>query len=70
MKATAKFDGGRNIARKVPSHLWEETIRFYRDAVSLKTIEHPPTEPQSMCFEFGVNQLWIDRVEGLSQAEL
>jgi len=64
------FAGGRNIAMKVPPHAWDATVRFYRDVVGLKVIERPPTVPPSVGFEFGANQLWIDRVVGLSQAEL
>jgi catechol 2,3-dioxygenase-like lactoylglutathione lyase family enzyme len=48
----------------------EATVRFYRDVVGLKVIEHAPTVPPSVGFEFGANQLWIDRVDGLSQAEI
>lgn len=62
-----KFTGGRNIAMKIPPHLWEATVRFYRDVVGLKEIKkHAP----AVGFEFGANQLWIDRVPGLSQAEV
>jgi len=70
MSAPVKFAGGRNIAMKVPPHLWEETVRFYRDVVGLRVIEKAPTVPPSVCFEFGANQLWIDRVDALSQAEV
>lgn len=69
-KAKVKFAGGRNIAMKVPPHLWETTVRFYRDVLALRVIEQAATVPQSVGFEFGANRLWIDRVEGLSQAEL
>ena len=62
-----KFAGGRNIAMKVPPHLWEATVHFYRDVLGLKSLDnHLP----NVGFEFGANQLWIDRVDGLSQAEL
>jgi len=70
MSTRAKFSGGRNIAMKVPPHLWNETVRFYRDVIGLKVIEHAPTTPPSVGFEFGTNRLWIDRVDGLSQAEM
>jgi catechol 2,3-dioxygenase-like lactoylglutathione lyase family enzyme len=66
MNAKAKFAGGRNIAMKVPPHIYETTVHFYRDVLGLKTIE---THSPSVGFEFGSNQLWIDRVPGLSQAE-
>ena len=70
MNTKVKFAAGRNIAMKVPPHLWEATVQFYRDVVGLKIIEHAPTVPPSVCFEFGANQLWIDRVDGFSQAEI
>ena len=64
---TPSFAGGRNIAMKVPPHQWEATVAFYRDVLGLKLLEnHLP----NVGFEFGSNQLWIDRVEGMSQAEL
>ncbi|MGH9197067.1 MAG: hypothetical protein ACRD1T_15175 [Acidimicrobiia bacterium] len=67
MTKHAKFSGGRNIAMKVPPHLYETTVRFYRDVLGLKEItKHAP----SVGFEFGANNLWIDRVPALSQAEI
>lgn len=67
MKSKPKFKGGRNIAMKVPPHQYGETVRFYRDILGLKQIEkHLP----SVCFEFGRNQLWIDKVPSMSQAEM
>lgn len=65
------FAGGRNIAMKVPPHLWETTVQFYRDILGLKEIDNPSQSgPPSVGFEFGANRLWIDRVSGVSQAEL
>jgi hypothetical protein len=62
-----QFSGGRNIAMKVPPHQWEATVQFYRDVIGLKQLDnHLP----HVVFEFGANQLWIDRVEALSQAEI
>jgi catechol 2,3-dioxygenase-like lactoylglutathione lyase family enzyme len=65
-----KFAAGRNIAMKVPPHEWEATIEFYRDVVGMKIIEQSQAVPTSICFDFGENRLWIDRVDGLSQAEV
>ena len=63
---TVKFAAGRNIAMKVPPHLYETTIEFYRDVLGLKELtNHAP----SVGFEFGSNNLWIDRVPGISQSE-
>jgi hypothetical protein len=65
-----KFEGGRNIAMKVPPHLWEQTVGFYRDTAGLEVIKEQSTEIESVCFRFGANQLWIDKVPTLSQSEL
>lgn len=67
MAKNATFTAGRNIAMKVPPHLFDATVQFYRDVLGFKTIEkHPP----SVGFEFGGNNLWIDRVPSISQAEI
>jgi hypothetical protein len=62
---------GRNIAMKVPPHLWDETVRFYRDVIDLPVVDNPSEQgPPSIGFEFGASYLWIDRVAGMSQAEI
>jgi catechol 2,3-dioxygenase-like lactoylglutathione lyase family enzyme len=61
------FAAGRNIAMKVPPHAYEATIQFYRDVLGLPEIT---THAPSVGFEFGANNLWIDRVPGISQAEI
>jgi hypothetical protein len=67
MNAKTTFSAGRNIAMKVPPHQYEVSIRFYRDVLHLKEItKHSP----AVGFEFGTNNLWIDRVPGISQAEV
>ena len=67
MTKQAKFSAGRNIAMKVPPHQYDATIHFYRSVLGLKEItEHAP----AIGFEFGSNNLWIDRVPGMSQAEI
>lgn len=69
--SSVSFDGGRNIAMKVPPHQWEQTVRFYRETLGLRQLDNPfDSGPQSVGFEFGANRLWIDRVPGVSQAEL
>ncbi|MFX0033695.1 MAG: VOC family protein [Candidatus Hodarchaeota archaeon] len=62
-----KIRGGRNIAIKVPFHLYNQTIEFYRDILGLKVIEETRNGFQ---FKFGEVNLYIDKVEHLSQAEL
>lgn len=66
MSNSLKFVAGRNIAMKVPPHVYDDTVRFYRDVLGFREIsEYQP----SVVFEFGSNNLWIDCVAGLSQAE-
>ncbi len=63
-----RFAGGRNIAMKVPPHQHAATVDFYRDVLGLEVL---PSEAQdSVCFAFGANRLWIDKVATVSQAEL
>jgi catechol 2,3-dioxygenase-like lactoylglutathione lyase family enzyme len=67
MAAQPAFAGGRNIAMKVPPHEFEATVRFYREVLGLTEITK---HPSSVGFEFGSSNLWIDRVPGISQAEI
>jgi hypothetical protein len=67
MTAKAKLAPGRNIAMKVPPHLYDATVGFYRDTVGLEQIEE--LKP-AVGFRFGPMQLWIDKVPAMSQAEL
>ena len=65
------FTPGRNLAMKVPSHEYEETVAFYRDILSLQEIDGEcQSSTESNRFEFGDKVLWIDRVPALSQSEL
>lgn len=67
MTRKPSFAAGRNIAMKVPPHQYEATVAFYRNVLGLKEItRHAP----AVGFEFGSNNLWIDRVPAMSQAEL
>ena len=66
MTEKPKFSAGRNIAMKVPPHLHEATVRFYRDTLGFEEVER---QGESIGFRFGSNTLWIDRVPGMSQAE-
>ena len=68
--AGVTYSGGANLAMKVPAHLWDATVSFYRDTLGLEELEPFTGTPPSVGFVFGVNRLWIDRVVGMSQAEL
>ncbi|MCZ4273006.1 hypothetical protein [Maritalea porphyrae] len=62
-----KIEPGKNIAMKVPSFKWAETVSFYRDKVGLRQTHKTPN---SIAFEFGAMTLWIDRVEKQSQTDI
>ena len=65
------FEPGRNIAMKVPVHEYEATVAFYRDILGLKTVVSAHSEQNtSSRFEFGDKILWVDSVQGISQAEI
>lgn len=65
---SAMFEAGKNIAMKVPSHQYEATVRFYRDLLGFEQIGGPAGN--AVGFKFGGNNLWIDNVPGMSQAEI
>lgn len=65
---TRLFAGGKNIAMKVPPHQYDATVSFYRDILGLEHAESPGGD--AVGFKFGANNLWIDRVPAMSQAEL
>lgn len=65
------FQAGRNIAMKVPAHEYERTVAFYRDILGFPLLaDTPPGSAETAGFEFGDKVLWIDKVAGISQAEL
>jgi catechol 2,3-dioxygenase-like lactoylglutathione lyase family enzyme len=67
MNQPLNFQGGRNIAIKVPPHQHEATVRFYRDTLGLRVVKQ---DSGTVAFEFGAIQLWIDRVATASHAEV
>jgi hypothetical protein len=64
---TAKFNGGIDIAMKVPPHQYEAMVAFYRDVVGLTPITD---KAPAIGFEFGPTKLWLDEAPGMSQAEI
>ena len=66
-----EFKPGNNIAMKVPTHEFDQTVHFYGDVLGLErdqTAEQ--TAPGACCFKFGDKTLWIDSVATISQAEI
>ncbi len=62
-----KFEGGIDIALKLPPHQFEATVAFYRDVIGLKQITEKGAD---VGFEFGPVKLWIDIAPEMSQAEI
>ncbi|MFX1280800.1 MAG: hypothetical protein ACFFA3_15600 [Promethearchaeota archaeon] len=62
-----KIEGGKNIAIKAPPHVFIPTVEFYIDILKLEVIEE---NPNSIKFRFGEMNLYIDKVEHISQAEV
>ena len=68
MRSRPVFRPGKNVAMKVPPDEFDATVAFYRDIVGLKRLRRG--NANSVGFEFGGKNLWIDRVPALSQAEI
>jgi hypothetical protein len=64
---SSRITGGINIAMKLPSHEYQRTIAFYRDVIGLPALTD---KAPAVGFALGPNQLWIDEVPHLSQAEV
>ncbi|MES9990387.1 MAG: VOC family protein [Candidatus Thiodiazotropha sp.] len=65
------FHAGKNIAVKVPSHEYDQTVLFYEEILGLQRIPSNSADQfESVSFEFGDKNLWIDRIAGLSQSEV
>jgi len=56
---------------KVPAHEFEKTVAFYQEILGFKLKKaSSPGGFESAAFEFGDKSLWIDKISGLSQAEI
>ena len=65
------FRPGKNIAIKVPAHEFERMVEFYKIIIGLKQKDaNSPDEFDSIAFEFGDKNLWVDKISGISQAEV
>lgn len=69
-----RFEGGVDIAMKIPKADDEDTVRFYRDTLGLAVTDHPSTGAPSVArtcsVEFGPVTLWLDRVDAYSRSDL
>lgn len=65
------YKAGKNIAIKVPDHEYDKTVSFYRDIIGLEERELSSSDQyESISFNFGDKHLWIDKLSGVSQAEI
>jgi hypothetical protein len=66
-----RFTPGKNIAIKVPAHEYEDTVVFYRDILGFEQIPASSSENiAGTIFRFGDKNLWVDKIPGISQAEI
>ena len=65
------FRPGKNIAIKVPAHEFERMVEFYKIIIGLKQKDTNSRDDfDSIAFEFGDKNLWVDKISELSQAEV
>lgn len=70
MKPT--FQGGINIAIKIPKQKYEATVAFYKDTLGLEVTEKPITNPtvsRTHEVKFGPNIMWLDCVDNYTHSE-
>jgi predicted enzyme related to lactoylglutathione lyase len=68
-----KFEGGINIAMKIPKSKYEETVKFYREILKLEVTEKPienPTVSRTHEVKFGPNIVWLDCVDNYTHSEI
>jgi predicted enzyme related to lactoylglutathione lyase len=67
-----KFEGGMNIAIKIPKSKYDRTVAFYRDILKLEVEEKPidnPTVSRTHQVKFGNNIIWLDCVDNYTHSE-
>jgi catechol 2,3-dioxygenase-like lactoylglutathione lyase family enzyme len=71
---TPEFNGGVNIAMKIPRAEYEPTVAFYREALGLEVTEEAETGAPSVSrthtVRFGPNTLWLDCVDNYSRPDV
>lgn len=66
-----KFTPGKNIAMKVPVHEFDSTVAFYRDILGFEEVNaSSPGDIEAVTFKFGDKNLWVDKIPGISQAQV
>jgi catechol 2,3-dioxygenase-like lactoylglutathione lyase family enzyme len=70
------FEGGLNIAMKIPKARYDETVAFYRDALGMDVTDQTGAAgvvdavPRSASVQFGPITLWLDMVENYARSDL
>lgn len=67
-----KFEGGINIAVKIPKNKYEQTVAFYSDILKLDVEEVKITNPtvsRTHKVKFGNNIMWLDCVDNYTHSE-
>ncbi|NJK82849.1 MAG: hypothetical protein HC912_02580 [Saprospiraceae bacterium] len=67
-----KFEGGINIAVKIPKSKYDKTVAFYRDILKFEVEEKPinnPTVSRTHQVKFGNNAIWLDCVDNYTHSE-
>ena len=62
-----KFQGGANIAMKLPLRAWDQTVAFYRDTVGLPVVSEGN---DTILFQHGPIRLHPHRVPAQSQTDI
>ncbi len=68
----ARFEGGINIAIKIPKSTYEQTVAFYKDVLKMQVTEKPienPTVSRTHEVKFGNNIVWLDCVDNYTHSE-
>lgn len=68
-----RFEGGPNIAIKIPRSKYDKTVLFYRDVLKLEVEEKPidhPTVSRTHEVKFGSNIVWLDCVDNYTHSEV
>jgi predicted enzyme related to lactoylglutathione lyase len=68
-----KFEGGINIAIKIPKNKYLQTVDFYKNTLKLEVEELStnghPTVSRTHKVKFGHNILWLDCVDNYTHSE-
>src|SRR5687768_5358395 len=69
---SVSFEGGVNIAVKIPKSKYDKTVAFYKDVLKLEVTEKPidnQTVSRTHEVKFGNNKLWLECVDNYTHSE-